>query len=827
MSRDVSETPRAVTGRSQAVPEGALAVAVRTLCEFAGRHGDLDHRYTPAPTAQEGMALHGRLRERRRQSHQAEVPVAGLCRGVWLRGRIDAAEIGSDWLEEFKSHRGDPGRLTAERQARHWAQLRCYGALWAREHGLETIGLRLVYVDVRHGGETVFEQRWSATELWGELEDWCDAYAGWAAHEAAHRRGRDDFLLELAFPFGSFRLGQRELAEAVYKTLGRSQRLLLQAPTGLGKTLGTLYPALSAMPRQAWDRLIFLTMRGTGRQLALDGLRRLLPPAGNGPAPVRVLALVARDQACEHPDLSCHGESCPLARGFFDRLPAARAEAAAAPELLEPATMRELALRHEICPYYLSQEMTRWADVVVADVNYWFDQQALLPALAQQFGWRTALLVDEGHHLLERARAMYSARWSEADWRAARRRAPPSLRSAYAAMGRAWRQWQTWAPIAGAETPDLLAPLAGATGLGEPAEVGAPHRPAGQKPDSEVPQEVPEDFRQAVQAFCGQLLDHLGDQPGDAGLQQALFDASGFLRLAEAMETHSILRLSWQPRRVSAGHRGWDACLDIDCLLPGRWLAPRWEQAGAAVLFSATLTPYAYFRDLLALPEDVWWLDVPSPFAAAQLEVRQVSGIDTRLAARERSAPLAADRVLAQYRRAPANYLVYVSSFAYLDLLARALAAQEAALPLRRQRPGMSAAERQAFIDGFAPGGRQVGLAVLGGAFAEGIDLPGSRLMGVFVLTLGLPPHDARHEQLRQRLASQYGDARAYDYTYRYPGLHKVVQAAGRVIRTRDDVGVIELLDDRFGRADVRGLLPAWWPPIALERASPLDGRGR
>jgi len=807
-----------VAARGPAVPEGALPVAVRTLCEFAARRGDLDHRYTPAPTAQEGIALHARLRERRRQSHQAEVPVAGRCGSLWLRGRIDAVETGSDWLEEFKSHRGDPGRLTVERQARHWAQLRCYGALWAREHGLETIGLRLVYVEVRQGTETVFEQRWSATELWRELETWCAVYADWAAQEAAHRRGRDDFLRGLAFPF-SFRAGQRALAEAVYKTLGRNQRLLLQAPTGLGKTLGTLYPALSAMPRQAWDRLVFLTMRGTGRQLALDALQRLLPPAAEGAAPVRVWALVARDQACEHPELSCHGESCPLARGFFDRLPAARAEAACAPALLEPAAVRELALRHEVCPYYLSQEMARWADVVVADVNYWFDQQALLPVLAQQFGWRSALLIDEGHHLLERARAMYSARWNEADWRAARRRAPPALRGAYAAMGRAWRQWQARAPAGAADAPDLLSPLAGGTGAGESSAAAGSHRTAGGQPGGEILHEVPEDFQQAMQAFCGQLLDHLGEQPGDSTLQQALFDAAGFLRLSEAMDQHSILRLSWQPRRAAAGRGGWDACLDIECLLPGRWLAPRWEQAGAAVLFSATLTPYAYFRDLLALPEDAWWLDVPSPFTAAQLEVRQVSGIDTRLAARERSAPLAAGRVLAQFRRAPANYLVYVSSFAYLDLLARALAAQDATLPLRCQRPGMTAAERQAFIDGFAPGGRQVGLAVLGGAFAEGIDLPGSRLMGVFVLTLGLPPHDARHEQLRRRLASEYGDARAYDYTYRYPGLHKVVQAAGRVIRTHEDVGVIELLDDRFARADVRGLLPAWWPPIVPQRA--------
>jgi DNA excision repair protein ERCC-2 len=229
----------------------------------------------------------------------------------------------------------------------------------------------------------------------------------------------------------AFRTGQRELAEAVYRAARAGRCLMAQAPTGIGKTVGTLFPLLRAMPPDAsrpgsgLDKVFYLAAKTPGRQLALDALQSLR--AGLPQAPLRVLELVARDKACEHPDKACHGESCPLARGFYDRLSAARQAAvdAAGAGLLARERVRAVALQHQVCPYYLAQELARWADVVVGDYNYWFDTSALLFALTQMDGWRVAVLVDEAHNLVERARSMYSAELEQGALRALRRSAAP------------------------------------------------------------------------------------------------------------------------------------------------------------------------------------------------------------------------------------------------------------------------------------------------------------------------------------------------------------------------------------------------------------------
>ena len=760
--------------------DGPIPVGVRTLCDFAARSGDLDHRYTPAPSSEEGIAGHRRVVARRGPGYRGEVPLRGECGGLLLSGRADGYDGAANRLEEIKTHRGDLARIGPGQRALHRAQLRAYGALLCRAEGLATITLSLVYLDIQRERETPLTEEADAVTLWGELEALCGRYLAWAHQEQRHRRERDAALLTLRFPFPAFRAGQRDLAETTYKALMGGRDLLLQAPTGIGKTVGTLYPALMAMPRAPLDRIHYLTARNTGRQLALDGLA-LIRGANPEATVLRVLVLSAREQACEYPDRACHGESCPLARGFYDRLPVARAEALARGLILDPPTLRDLALAHQVCPYYLTQELARWADLVVADVNYQFDQQALLHGLAVQQDWRVALLVDEAHNLAGRARAMYSAELTQARLRAVRRQAPAPLKGPLEALARAWgRLLARHVPLqagAGADTPVIL-------------------------------DTVPRDLDRALQGLLGAITDYLTESPGDAALQELMFEGLGFLALAERFGDHSVCELARDG--IGKGR------LAIVNLIPADFLRPRFDACRGAVLFSATLAPAPFHRDLLGLPEDTPWQAVDSPFSAGQLQVRIVPAISTRL--RDRGASLAptVERIVRQFRTEPANYLVYLSSFAYLDGLYDAFSRAAPDIPAPRQLPAMSPEARQAFIDSFREGGRQVGFAVLGGAFAEGIDLPGSRLSGVFVLTLGLPPHDRRHELLRARLQQRFGQG--YEYGYLYPGVQKVVQAAGRVIRTPEDTGVIELIDDRFARPGVRALLPAWWRATVVER---------
>ncbi|HET7864330.1 MAG TPA: ATP-dependent DNA helicase, partial [Burkholderiaceae bacterium] len=390
-------------------PSPTYTVSVRSLCEFTAKRGDLDRRFTPSATALEGQMSQAGVVARRGLDYESEIPLEGEVQALRVRGRADGYDPRRNCLEEIKAIRGHPDDVPANRRHLHWAQLRTYGALLCRARGLHEVHLALVYVDVATQSETVLRQLGAAADLEADFQARCVQFLAWAQQETAHRAARDAGLAALPFPPGEFRPGQRHLAVAVYRAAVQGRCLLAQAPTGIGKTLGTLYPLLRAMPACRLDKIGYLTCKGTGRLTALAALAQLRE-ATPGRA-LRVLTLVAKDQACEHPDKACHGDACPLAQGFYDRLPAARAEAVQA-GWLDPPAQRDIALRHGICPYYLGHELLRWVDVVVGDVHHAFDPHGQLFGLAQALDWRVGLLVDEAHNLLERARQMYSASMS-------------------------------------------------------------------------------------------------------------------------------------------------------------------------------------------------------------------------------------------------------------------------------------------------------------------------------------------------------------------------------------------------------------------------------
>ncbi len=765
-------------------------VAVRTLCEFTAKLGDLDLRFTPSATALEGMAGHAMAAARRGESYEAEVWLKGDdYRGMVVRGRADGYDPDANRLDEVKTYRGDLHAMPQNRRSLHWAQAKCYGALLCAERGLSELKVALVYFDVGSQYETTLVESYTAADLRAFLELQCDRFLAWAAQEAAHRAARDAALAALPFPYATFRTGQRQLAENVWKAAISGRTLLAQAPTGIGKTVGTLYPQLKAMPGQKLDKLYFLAAKTPGRGLALEALHTITAPHRAAPetaldgleavateprrTPLRVIELVARDKACEHPAKACHGDSCPLAKGFYDRLPAARqAAVGATPEdapRLDRAGLRAIALAHEVCPYYLAQEMVHWADVVVGDYNYYFDLGGMLHGLAHANEWRVGVLVDEAHNLVPRAREMYSATLSRAALDGVRPRAPATVAPALKRLARTWNE------IAGRQL--------------EPYEAH---------------EDLPQGLVTALQNVNSAIVDHSAAHPEDMPpeLLAFYFDTLHFTRLAESFGTHSLFDVT------IADDAQRDVTLCLRNLVPASFLKPRFLAARTTTLFSATLTPMHFHADLLGLPPDVAWVDVESPFDAAQLRV-QVAPLSTRFAHRPASlAPIVA-LMSEQYEQAPGNYLAFFSSFDYLQQVADLFQSLHPEVPVWTQARQMTEGARADFLARFHAGGRGIGFAVLGGAFAEAVDLPGRRLIGAFIATLGLPQVNPVNEQMKARLETLFGAG--HDYAYLFPGLQKVVQAAGRVIRTTSDEGVVFLIDDRFRRADVRRLLPAWW----------------
>ncbi|MBL7230991.1 MAG: ATP-dependent DNA helicase [Pseudomonas sp.] len=746
----------------------SYTVAVRALCEFTAKVGDLDLRFTPSPSAQEGMLGHRTVASRRSAHYQSEVALEGGYQQLSVRGRADGYDPDRNVLEEVKTYRGDLDAQPANHRQLHWAQAKVYGWLMCSKLGLPEIGLALVYFDIVSERETVINQLCPADELEKFFNQQCALFLGWAEQQAQQRQARDTATRALAFPHADFRLGQRTLAESVYKAVSTGRCLMAQAPTGIGKTIGTVFPMLKALAPQQLDKLFFLTAKTPGRKLALDAVQVMHASAD---LPLRVLELVARDKACEHLDKACHGDSCPLAKGFYDRLPAAR-EAAAKVRLLDQPTLREVALAHEVCPYYLSQEMARWCDMVVADYNYYFDFGAMLFGLAQLNQWRVAVLVDEAHNLVERGRAMYSADLDQFALKSVRDSAPEPLHKPLQRLNREWNalhKEQVTVYQAYASKPDkLLQALALCTSA------------------------MGEYFNDHPQALTGEL-------------QSFYFEALQFAKVAELFNEQFIFDIS---QRDPLAKRRFSR-LSLRNVVPAEFIRPRLTAARSSVLFSATLSPRNYYADLLGLPADTAWIDVESPFEAAQLQVRIIDRISTRFVHRQASLEPIVALIAEQFARTPGNYLAFFSSFDYQQQVAQLLAERHPAIPTWHQSRGMAEAERQAFLEQFTQHSQGVGFAVLGGAFGEGIDLPGARLIGAFIATLGLAQLNPVNEQMKLRMGAIFGSG--YDYTYLYPGIQKVVQAAGRVIRTRQDQGVVMLIDDRFAEPEVRPLLPRWW----------------
>jgi DNA excision repair protein ERCC-2 len=762
----------------------SYVVAVRALCEFTAKHGDLDLRFTPSPSAQEGMAGHALVASRRTENYQAELSLTGDYKELRVRGRADGYDPAKNQLEEVKTFRGDLAALPENHRQLHWAQVKIYGWLLCQKLERAEVRLALVYFDIGSHEETLLSEVFTADALKTYFEAQCEKFLVWAQQELAHRSARDAALQALPFPHAAFRPGQRDLAEAVYRSAVSHRCLMAQAPTGIGKTMGTVFPLLKAAPKQELDKVFFLAAKTSGRRLALDALALI---RNSAPAlPLRVIELVARDKACEHPDKACHGESCPLAKGFYDRLLAARSAAlSAASGLLDKEALRTVALAHEVCPYYLSQDLVRWSDVVVGDYNYYFDVSALLYSLTVGNQWRVSVLVDEAHNLVDRARKMYSAELDQADLAGVRQLAASPLKKPLDRLHRVWRDLQN-----------------------------DPHH----KPDQtyQVRSDPSEKFLLALQQATSAITDDMQAHPTrvDATLQRFYFDALHFSRMAESFGEHSLFDITLDAAKgapaSSRASRPFSR-LCIRNVVPAPFLAPRITATRSVALFSATLSPQNYYADTLGLPVNTAWVDVQSPFVADQLQVQVVRDISTRYQHRDSSLSPIVGLMARQYTEKPGNYLVFLSSYDYLQKLAELFRQRYPHIPMWEQTRRMDEAARDEFLARFTTQTQGIGFAVLGGSFAEGIDLPGDRLIGAFIATLGLPQINPVNEQIRQRMGANFGADLAYDYTYLYPGVQKVVQAAGRVIRTPSDRGVIYLMDDRFARPEVRCLLPLWW----------------
>ena len=748
-------------------------MSVRAVVETTLHESDLTPASSASRRMQEGAAAHrARQSSALEKDYRKEVALSAEYEGeallLHVTGRADGIyedEDGMSVIEEIK--------LGIENQAlipAHRAQAAMYGHMLAGSEGMDFVRLRVLYVNVRGGQLAAYEETRSRDELRAEFDALCAAAAAWEEKKLARRLSRDNSLCDLPFPFDTYREGQRKFAANVYVALREKKRLFAQAPTGIGKTMAALYPALRAIGENKCQRAVFLAARTTGRRSALDAMQ-LLEKSG---ADAMTAEITAKDKICPREFRDCRPEVCPLAAGFYDRLPAALEESLSMCHLDREA-VSQLAAKHHLCPFELSLEIAMLSDVVVCDYNYVFDPLVAMDRLVQSPGG-ACLLVDEAHQLAPRVRDAYSAELSLDTLKTLRREAGKQLGrkgGLYRALTGAIRAMKEIAAGEGFET---------------------------MKAPPEALQSAMEHVRDAASE---QLAMGAGLIAADSfSLAAAYLFASGrfderYALIASGGEKHAKIELAL----LSAANEILEAT----------------RRARGVVYFSATLAPFDAIKKMLGSEEGDASLFLPSPFDPAQLRAR-IEPIDIRYASREKTAPQVAEAIAAHISENAGNTIVFFPSYAYMARIGEILLGMEHAPDFYREARGMTEEEKNKILALFEGEDRVILLAVLGGAFSEGIDLPGDRLKNVIIVSTGLPQPDEKIKAMQA-----YYDESGEDGFYlcmTLPGMTRVIQAAGRLIRTSTDTGTLLLIDSRYRYSGIRALLGGTLAGEALGSAS-------
>ena len=741
-----------------------IRASVRQVVEFSLHESDLSPAAFAARRMREGAAAHRARQSAGAQSetaYQAEQSLSAddVEGEITLRvsGRADGlllAEDGAQVIEEIKLGTEQNPLIPA-----HRAQAAMYGHMLCRKEGLAGVRLRILYVDENGTPVRLYEEDADSAQLRTEFRALCAAYCAWAEKLLARRQARDASLAELAFPYDGYRAGQRKFAANVYIAIREKKRLFAQAPTGIGKTMAALYPAVLALGEGKCARVLMLTARTTGRRSAMDALAVLFAHG----AKLLAVEIAAKDKVCPMEKRDCRPEVCPYAKGFYDRLPDALAEALSG-GCRGRGEIDALAQTHTLCPFELSLALAQLADVVVCDYNYVFDPFVAIDALMQG---GAALLIDEAHQLAPRVQDNASAAVGAKQLRELRR-------GAGQALGRKHTLYK-------ALTAALHA-------LEKAAQTEAFAAGRQEKP--------PEDLNAAM---AGVL-----DAAGEALAEGAGLSASDAFSLAAAWQ-YAAGRLDERYAVLTEG-AGKNARMELFLLCAAQDILEKTKKARGTVFFSATLAPFEAARRMLGSLEGDACLALPSPFDKSQLDAR-ILPIDLRYAARAASAPLVADAIGAQIAARDGNAIVFFPSYAYLEKVGALLEERGVSgAALMREARGLSEDEKNALLGAFEKQGQKVVLlAVLGGAFAEGIDLAGERLENVVIVSTGLPQPDARVRAM-QRYHDESG-ADGYFLCMTLPGMVRVIQAAGRLIRTEADRGALLLIDSRYQRRAERELL--------------------
>lgn len=753
-------------------------VSVKALAEFVHRRGHIHYRYQSATLAQEGISRQAAWQKAKAEGYQRERRVTacfgelgqpgqlGQLGQLEVRGRIDGFDANAGVVEEVKTTRADAAALHAHMGDVHLAQVRLYGAMLALEQdAIAALELRVVYLHPETPTETTFAEQWRRDDLIAYFDATCGVYAAHLTAVRTRLATRAGRLRQMPFPYPQFRPQQRRLAKHLYRGFRDGVDWLVEAPTGAGKTMTSVFPALKAIGQGELDRLVFLTSRTTGQRAAEDALARAAT-AADGEALVAV-TVTAKERICFTPGTPCDPDRCEFARGYYERMPAAR-RALLERGLAVRHVVEAVAREHRVCPFELSLDAAEWADVVVGDYNYVFDPVVRLTRLENALFARVGLVVDEAHHLGERVRAMLSATLPRRLVKAALAEAglPANAAKRFRSVDRAL------AALGGSEAPRAIA--------------------------------KPEALCRAVERLITAFATEGVDLEAFPAAAQVYWQTLRFGRAtvwAEAEEGESAFRYL-----ASGSGRG--LFVQLACTAPGAHIRRILTAFQGTVRQSGTLAPAPVFQRMHGFDADAPALVSEAGWETDRLGVFAVPDLSTYFRDRERSLPRLIATIDAVAAATPGNALVAFPSFDYLA----ATAAQFASADVRCQTADMTLAERRDFIAWLnerRAGRKRLGFVVMGGVFTESVDFDSEALRLVVVVGPGLPPRSLLRDLVAES-ASRAG-ADGFDAAYRQPAMTRVAQTVGRIARAPGQRGVAVLVDPRFAQPAYRAFLPQRW----------------
>ncbi len=724
----------------------------------------------------DAIHIHQMIQKSRPREYSKEVAVSHRVKTdkyvLEVSGRIDGIYVYTDRviIDEIKTTRKDISTLVKQEDGYHWGQAKCYAYMYATQNKLKTIDVQLTYyhlgLNEKHEILRSFEVQ--------ELEDFFNAlisqYLEWADRIVTHLDARDASIKKLVFPFETFRPGQEEMLENTEAVIDQGGQLLIQAPTGIGKTMAVLMPSIKAIAQGRTSKIFYLTARTTGRQAAeatLDMLR------ARG-LRLKSLSLTAKEKMCLSKERVCNPDDCKYARGHFDRVNGALLDAFKHDSFTRDIVI-ELAKKHTVCPFEFALDLSLWVECIICDYNYVFDPNVYLKRFFDNGNDGYVVLVDEAHNLIDRAREMYSAELSSQQIKNLRKELRNRLKKVYTVLGKI----TTWMKKQGTTCEEEQKPIA--------------------------ERDPPLDLCSLLKRFAKLSEEWLllnKPAPFRAQLLDTYFEARTFLKTADRYDRNYATCYT---------QTGRDLCVKLFCIDPARHLRETLEKFRSAIFFSGTLNPMQYFIESFGCDDVAETLALPSPFDQNELCVMVASRVSTLFKHRTYTKSAVTNAICSIVDAKKGNYLMFFPSYEYMRMIYDIFRAHRSDITTLVQSSHMSERDREQFLKQFnkSRDNHLVGFAVMGGVFAESIDLIGERLTGAVIVGVGMPGISLERELIRDYF-NEVNEC-GFAFAYQFPGMIKVLQAAGRVIRSETDRGVVLLIDTRFVQDPYRSLLPQEW----------------